>query len=64
MKKVTENHQNSKFKFPEFGIFKFFVPSRETFNVSGSDNGGFKILVLKVFGRDLSRDGKCKKLKF
>ena len=26
--------------------------------------GGYKILVQKVFERDLSRDGKCKKIKF
>ena len=26
--------------------------------------GGYQILVQKVFERDLSRDGKCKKLKF
>ena len=26
--------------------------------------GGYEILVQKVFERDLSRDGKCKKLKF
>ena len=26
--------------------------------------GGYQILVQNIFERDLSRDGKCKKLKF
>ena len=31
---------------------------------SSSEYGGYKILVQKVFERDLSCDGICKKLKF
>ena len=31
---------------------------------SGKLYGGYEILVQKVFERDLSRDGRCKKLKF